>query len=201
MINLPVLLHECVPTAAPQTVAAVVRTESNFNPLAININGGTRLTRQPQSAEEATSWAIWLGAHGYSIDVGLMQINNANLRRMNLDYAAAFDPCTNLRVGTAMLTANYQRGLQSGYAADKALYHALSAYNTGDFNRGLRNGYVNSVLRAAGVAPQLIAAPVAARFKKPRHGQPVKTVVADAAPSPYTAETGVTGFGKKTAFE
>lgn len=35
-----VLSAECAPWVAPQTMAAIVKTESQFNPLAININAG-----------------------------------------------------------------------------------------------------------------------------------------------------------------
>jgi len=37
------LALECAPMVAPQTLAAIVKTESNFNSLAININKGCQM--------------------------------------------------------------------------------------------------------------------------------------------------------------
>jgi len=45
------LSAECAPWVAPQTMAAIVKTESQFNPLAININANARLERQPASSQ------------------------------------------------------------------------------------------------------------------------------------------------------
>jgi len=58
---------------------AIIRTESGFNPLALHVNGDFRLTAAPRSAAEAAVWANWLIARGYSVDLGLMQINSRNL--------------------------------------------------------------------------------------------------------------------------
>jgi type IV secretion system protein VirB1 len=63
---------ECAPWVAPRTMAAIVKTESQFNPLAININGGARLERQPASKKEAVVTAKWLIANNYNIDTRSM---------------------------------------------------------------------------------------------------------------------------------
>ena len=85
------LAAECAPWVAPQTLAAIVRTESGFRPYAIGVNNGFRLIRQPVSREEAIVTARWLIDHGYNIDLGLGQINSANLTRLNLSIEDAFD--------------------------------------------------------------------------------------------------------------
>ena len=43
------LAMQCAPMVAPLTMAAIVKTESGFNPLAIGVNGGARLVRQKES--------------------------------------------------------------------------------------------------------------------------------------------------------
>jgi len=39
-MNFLALAIVCAPMVAPTTLQAIVKTESNFNPYAININGG-----------------------------------------------------------------------------------------------------------------------------------------------------------------
>ena len=51
------LAQECAPLVAPQTMAAIVKTESQFQPLAIGINNRAQLAHQPNSKEEAITTA------------------------------------------------------------------------------------------------------------------------------------------------
>ena len=85
------LAQECAPWVAHETMAAIVRTESAFRPLAIGVNGGARLARQPENKAEAVATAEWLIANGYNIDMGLGQVNSANLRKTGLTVEDAFD--------------------------------------------------------------------------------------------------------------
>jgi len=149
------LIQECAPQVALSTMQAVIRTESGFNPNALNINGGGRLARQPSSRREATAWAHWLITRGYSVDLGLMQINSANLPRLGLTASTVFDPCRNLQAGASILVDNYNRALRESKNSRTALLKAISAYNTGNFHGGFRNGYVARVVRAPAVAPQI----------------------------------------------
>tara|TARA_R110000772_G_scaffold262888_1_gene382225 strand:+ start:2322 stop:2777 length:456 start_codon:yes stop_codon:yes gene_type:complete len=80
--------------------------------------------------------------------MGLAQINSANLSWLKLTVKQVFDPCANLRAGAFILTDNYHRAVRSG--EERPLHAALSAYNTGSFTRGLRNGYVEKVMRNGG---------------------------------------------------
>lgn len=145
------LVAECAPWVAPSTLAAIVRTESGFKPLAIGINGGARLQRQPQNLEEAVATAKWLIANGYNIDMGLGQVNSANLAKTGLTVEHAFDPCKNLAAAATILTWNYQSASRKTDNQQAALHAALSAYNTGSFTRGFSNGYVGKVIRNANV--------------------------------------------------
>ena len=143
------LILACAPQVAPSTMAAIVRVESGGKPYAINVNGARKLVRQPRNAEEATAWADWLVNRGYSVDMGLAQINSGNLARLGLTPAQLFDPCTNLRAGARILTENYLGAAKQYGGGQDALRAALSAYNTGNYRAGLANGYVARVTAAA----------------------------------------------------
>ena len=143
------LILACAPQVAPSTMAAIVRVESGGKPYAINVNGAQRLTRQPRNAEEATAWADWLVKRGYSVDMGLAQINSGNLARLGLTPTQLFDPCTNLKAGAKILTENYLGATRHYGGGQTALQAALSAYNTGNYRAGLTNGYVAKVTAAA----------------------------------------------------
>jgi type IV secretion system protein VirB1 len=146
------LTKECAPMVASQTMAAIVKTESQFQPWAIGINGNVKLTRQPNNKAEAVATAQNLIAQGYNIDMGLGQINSANLDRIGLSIESVFEPCTNLAASAAILQANYQSATKKLQGEQPALYAALSAYNTGSFTRGFKNGYVQKVVKNAGTA-------------------------------------------------
>lgn len=146
----PALIQRCAPNVAPQTISAVMRTESGGNPLAININYKKgRLARKPHSMVEAIGWSKWLIERGYNIDMGLMQINSRNMARFGMTVEQIFDPCTNIYVGSLILTENYVRASDKYGKGQNALFASLSAYNTGHFQRGFRNGYVHRVVRNA----------------------------------------------------
>src|SRR5271163_2302233 len=71
------LAQQCAPQVSPVTMAAIVRTESGFNPYAIGVANG-RLVRQPASLDEAVSTARALAAGGWNFSAGLAQVNHAN---------------------------------------------------------------------------------------------------------------------------
>jgi len=140
------LSAECAPWVAPQTMAAIVKTESQFNPLAININANARLERQPASKAEAVVTAKWLIANNYNIDLGLGQVNSANLVKTSLSVEDAFDACKNLAAAATILQWNYESATKKISGEQAALQAAISAYNTGSFTKGFSNGYVQKVL-------------------------------------------------------
>ncbi len=141
------LANECAPTVARETIVAIVRHESKVNPFAIGINGGTRISRQPKNQEEAIAISEKLISMGVSIDMGLAQINSANLKKLGLSVAQVFDPCTNLRAAEKVLHWCYAPAEKKHGSGQVALQAALSCYNTGDFSRGLSNGYVANIYR------------------------------------------------------
>lgn len=147
MAHIIALASQCAPTVAPETLYAVIATESQGNPFAIGINGGKRLERQPRNRGEAVATARMLLSQGANIDLGLGQINSANLSRLQLSVEDAFEPCANIRAAAKVLSSNYKAALAAGHEAP--LGAALSAYNTGSMTKGYRNGYVAKVFKNA----------------------------------------------------
>ena len=152
MGELMLLIAACAPAIHPATAASLVQAESGGNPLAIGINGGARLSRPPATAAQAAAAAKALIAAGFSVDLGLAQINSRNLARLGLSVEDAFVPCRNLAAMQAVLQENYTRAAAQHGEGQRALQAALSAYNAGDPVRGLRNGYVETVYRQARTA-------------------------------------------------
>jgi type IV secretion system protein VirB1 len=74
-----------------------------------------------------------------------MQVNAEMARQLHVRPEQLFEPCTNLRVGAAILISAYTELAREMGEGFLALDTALSLYNTGDPNAGFRNGYVASV--------------------------------------------------------
>ena len=144
------LALQCAPSVAPETVLAIIRTESGSEPFALNVNGSRQPVRQSNAADAAATARRYVAA-GYSVDLGLGQINSRNMRWLGLTWETVFDPCTNVAALGHVLTTNYNSA-KAGRDPQTALRVALSMYNTGSQTRGFRNGYVAKVARNAGVA-------------------------------------------------
>lgn len=139
------LIAACAPQVAPPTIAAIIQVESGGNPLAIGINGPLKLPYRPANISDAARLARAVMQAGYSVDLGLMQINSRNLPGLGLTVEEVFDPCTNLRAGASILTRGYLGATRRWGPGQDALKAALSAYNTGNYEAGFRNGYVAKV--------------------------------------------------------
>lgn len=134
-------LLACAANIAPVTLDAIVAVESRGEPLAI-LDNATGRSYHPRDQDEAIALARRLVAAGHRIDAGLMQVDSVNWPALGLDASRIFEPCTNIRAGGEILTADYAHAARTYGEGQAALKHALSAYNTGDFYRGFRNGYV-----------------------------------------------------------
>src|ERR1700709_1018833 len=134
-VDFNTLAQQCAPEVHPTTLQAVVRTESGFNPFAIGVVGG-RLVRQPENRDEAMATVKALDAAGWNYSMGLSQVNRYNLARYGMDANAAFDPCANLRAGSAILSNCYSRTSARMGAGQDALRAAFSCYYSGNFKRG-----------------------------------------------------------------
>jgi type IV secretion system protein VirB1 len=144
--TLNALMHACAPSIGPRTLAAIVAYESGGRPEAIGDNT-TRRAYFPANPADAESLARRLLGLGHNLDFGLMQLNVSNVRRLRLSLRGAFDPCTNLAAGGRILSEDYGRATRYFGPGQRALFHALSAYNAGGYWAGL--GYARGVYGAA----------------------------------------------------
>ncbi len=135
---------QCAPQVAPDTMLAVARHESGLQPWSVHDNR-TGKTIVGASEDEAIATAQQLIAAGHSVDMGLMQVNSANLPGLGVSVRAVFKPCANVAAGAAVLTAAYGAASAQTKSIDEALRIALSLYNTGTPSAGFGNGYVGQV--------------------------------------------------------
>jgi len=142
-------IQQCAKAVAPSTMQAIIKTESRNNPLAIGLNNHKKLSYQPGNFEQAKSWVEYLDTHGYDFDVGLGQVNIRNIRKFGYKASDMLDPCKNLTVASYILSQNYKIALTKSTNSRDALLKAISAYNTGNYQNGFHNGYVQKVVRNA----------------------------------------------------
>ena len=150
------LAQRCAPEVATEAVVPLVVTESGGDALAVNINKGPRV-RAGSIAEGAAIVRRYMMA-GYTVDVGLAQINSANFETLGVTVEQAFDPCTNLRLASAVLQEGYERASRH-YTGLDAISATYSLYNTGTLTRGFGNGYVGRVWSAASAMGSVQATP------------------------------------------
>lgn len=156
----------CAASTASDTVLAVAQTESALHPYAISLNypaasatragyPGHRLTlaRQPRDKQEALRWMSWFAHRGYTVSVGLMQVNIENAVLFALSPSDLFEPCVNVAVGTTLLRQLYNRAFALYRTHDRAMLAALAAYNSGSFKPGVSADYVLTVLNNASRVP------------------------------------------------
>ena len=165
-------LLACMPNIAPATLEAVIAIESRGDPLAI-FDNTTRQSWHPHDQAAAIALAQRLVAAGHRLDLSLMQVGSINLPRLGLTVAQAFDPCTNIRAGGTILTADYAYAVRLLGPGQPALKIALSLYNTGDAHRGFRNGYVARYYGPSGV-PVAINSPAPAQAGVAYHPSAVR---------------------------
>ena len=152
------LTHTCAPAVPNDTLAAITRTESAFYPFALSINypqtsarragfadSSILLARQPKDLKEAVGWATWFELHGYTVSVGLMQVNTQTAKLYRISMRQLFDPCWNVTAGAAIITDYYHHRHRATPSSSEALLDAISAYNSGNTSTGYSNGYVAGV--------------------------------------------------------
>ncbi|WP_434716402.1 lytic transglycosylase domain-containing protein [Paraburkholderia sp. A3RO-2L] len=178
------LLAQCAPNVHWSTMSAIVKVESSgkayaladAGPLDVPYSERKNMVHSyfPGSLDEAAQLARNLIANGHTVSLGLAQVNDRNLDRYGLTVEQVLDPCTNLATGAKILTSFYRKAAKQYGAGQHALEAAISAYNSGSFERGVSNGYVGQVYAAAGMVPALTtasprfdgAAPVRARYSR-----------------------------------
>ncbi|MFA6031631.1 MULTISPECIES: lytic transglycosylase domain-containing protein [unclassified Sphingomonas] len=205
------LAHQCAPSVAAETLVSVVHTESHFNPYAIGINAKGVAAPDPASRASAAAAARRLIARGYNIDLGLGQINSANLKWLGLSVEDAFDPCRNLAAAARVLSGNYLSVVRSSPTTEAAIATAVSMYNTGSRSRGFGNGYVGRVYASStvvvpairhGLAPAMPttpAPPPALGTQAPAASAPTITVDWDTSADAQTAKLMVFGSASSSS--
>ena len=171
------LASHCAPSVAPETVLAIIQTESRGEPFAINVNGGRQPARQSNGADAAATARRYV-ASGYSVDLGLGQINSRNMRWLGLTWETVFDPCTNVAALARVLTTNYN-AVSAGRDPQTALRIALSMYNTGSQTRGFRNGYVAKVVGNAGIADRQVSYTTTASQPTEETSNDLRTIIVE----------------------
>jgi type IV secretion system protein VirB1 len=187
------MMQICAPNVAPPTLAAIIRVESGGNPFALGINGPVGHRPRPRSAAEAAQLARDYICRGYSVDLGLMQINSRNLPGLGYTVEEMLEPCTNLRAGSRILSRGYAGAVKRFGPGQAALRAALSAYNTGNYEQGFKNGYVAKYDRGRGVRVVVRSAPMphlAIKVAASKAAPPGKSL-ADMPSNPYFADTTV----------
>ena len=208
-MDLLALIENCAPNVAPSTLQSVIRVESAQLPHAIGfkITRGKetyKLSKQPANVEEAKTWAQYLLENGYKFDAGIAQINSANFARLGLSPANVFDSCANISASGRILSEFYKNAAAQYGPGQKALLAAISAYNSGNFQTGFANGYVQKVVNAsAGQTTAVSTKPVLTQISTsipavPTTGKPParipKPIASVASPAVYAADIEVKTF-------
>lgn len=150
------LASQCASMVAAETIVSLVHAESRFNPYAIGVNAKGVAAPKVSDRVSAAAAARSLIARGYNIDLGLGQINSANLSWLGLSVEEAFDPCRNLAAAAKVLSSNYLSVVRSSRSKEAAVAAALSMYNTGSRSRGFDNGYVGRVYASSNIVAPMI---------------------------------------------
>lgn len=136
------LYPACGPWVHPDTIAAVAAVESSGHPWAIGTPHGAVYPRTRSDAAIVLTRALRTGA---SVDIGLMQINSQWLPKLHITPDTLLDPCINVRVGAAILAANFVAASRPGRTHLQALIAALSMYHSGSETAAV--AYAKTVLR------------------------------------------------------
>ena len=145
-VALGTLMAACAPNVSPDTLSAIVGVESGGNPLALHDNTTAR-SYAPPDKQRAVAIADALISRGHSVDVGLAQINSVNFVRLHVTTKQILEPCANLHTAATILASDFASAYALSGSPDRALWGAISAYNTGSIFAG--QSYVNAVVARA----------------------------------------------------
>ena len=129
---------------------AIAKVESGLNPWALNIEGKSYVFFNKEQVIEKAKVAQ---AAGQSFDSGVMQVNNRWLSKWRIPLEEAFDPATNIQLGSHILKQEIDRhGLT---------WDAIGAYHSP--NEARQQKYIAKVKAALG--PSITVAPL--RIEQP----------------------------------
>ncbi|HCS1372073.1 TPA: lytic transglycosylase domain-containing protein [Shigella sonnei] len=149
------LISQCAPGVSPETMRAIIMTESGGNPYAIaNVTDGG--SKYFTTEEEAVNHAKKLTIDKKNFSAGLGQINSRNFQNLNLTNESVFSPCANIRAAAAVLKTCWDKYETKGGDQQKILRDAMSCYYSGNNKRGYvkeSNGksYIDIIEEKAGI--------------------------------------------------
>lgn len=131
------------PTVPTQIVKMIVQEESSKNPYAVNVNkdGKSFISFTPTNKNEAIKIAQSYINAGFSVDVGFMQLNSDNFASLNTTLEKAIEPCQNIFFASTVYY-NFFKNTNKENPKIIRVKQSLSAYNTGSYELGFKNGYV-----------------------------------------------------------
>lgn len=132
--------NHIVPT---KIVKMIVQEESSKNPYAVNVNkdGKSFISFIPKTKDEAITIAQSYINAGFSVDVGYMQLNSDNFKKLNTTLENALEPCKNIYLSSTIFY-NFYKDTSKKDSSITRVQKSLSAYNTGSYELGFKNGYV-----------------------------------------------------------
>lgn len=145
-MDITALFQICNIIIAPSIAHGIIDVESKGDPYAINVNAPNFAITKHADKAEAVAYAENLIRLGFSIDMGLAQINSKNLESLNLTVSEVFEPCNNLTAMQKVFLRGYDMRGDKGMSAKEKKVAALSRYNTGDKAKGVANGYVDKIM-------------------------------------------------------
>ena len=86
--------------------------------------------------KDLRGWLHWLLLRRYTVSIGLMQVNSEMAPHFHVKPDQFLEPCTNLRIGAAILISVYTDLARETGEGFSALDVALSFYNTGNPTAG-----------------------------------------------------------------
>ncbi len=138
------LIEQCKnPIVPTKIVKMIVQEESSKNPYAVNVNkdGRSFISFIPKTKDEAITIAQSYINAGFSVDVGYMQLNSDNFKQLNTTLENALEPCKNIYLSSTIFY-NFYKDTSKKDSSITRVQKSLSAYNTGSYELGFKNGYV-----------------------------------------------------------
>lgn len=178
------LVQQCSPHINPKVAAAIVHTESRFNPFAIGVVGGA--VKQPTNINTAVQAVRELSKAGANYSVGIAQINQSNFAKYGLNESNMFDPCSNLRVGASIFNdcLNLAAKTYPKTTYDGKLRLAASCYYSGNFKGGFRQDFAGQPPYVAKFYKHLNLYRGASRFNEAKINEPIRPQQPFALPMP-----------------
>lgn len=137
-------IEQCKNPIVPTSIVKmIVQEESSKNPYAVNVNkdGKSFISFIPKTKNEAITIAQSYINAGFSVDVGYMQLNSDNFKQLNTTLENALEPCKNIYLSSTIFY-NFYKDTSKKDSSITRVQKSLSAYNTGSYELGFKNGYV-----------------------------------------------------------